>query len=151
MPSEGNTIGKGRPRGSRNKRTVFQEALESHGLQAISQLKLLAFRPNPDMTALRLYVERLVAIPKPANSQFRLPRVRTAADLPEALSALTQAVSRGRLSAQEGEAVARIIEGQRHTFEAGEFDKRLRALEQGGQEIPLKPMEPIPDKDDEDP
>src|ERR1700674_1950005 len=100
-------------KGSRNKRTLFQEALESHGLQAISQLKLLAFRPNPDMTALRLYVERLVAIPKPANSQFRLPRVRTAADLPEALSALTQAVSRGRLSAQEGEAVARIIEGQR--------------------------------------
>jgi CheY-like chemotaxis protein len=129
----GNTIGKGRPRGSRNKRTVFQEALESHGLQAISQLKLLAFRPNPDMTALQLYV------------------VRTAADLPEALSALTQAVSRGRLSAQEGEAVARIIEGQRHTFEAGEFDKRLRALEQGGQEIPLKPIEPIPDQDDEDP
>jgi hypothetical protein len=64
----GNTIGKGRPRGSRNKRTVFQEALESHGLQAISQLKLLAFRPNPDMTALRLYVERLVAIPKPEQS-----------------------------------------------------------------------------------
>jgi len=67
------------------------------------------------------------------------------------LSSPLQAHSWIRKCWQQGEAVARIIEGQRHTFEAGEFDKRLRALEQGGQEIPLKPMEPIPDKDDEDP
>ena len=143
----GNTIGKGRPRGSRNKRTIYQEALESHALPIINKMKLLALREIPDMTALCSCFERLIPIPKPANSRFRLPRVRTPADLPKMISAVERAVGSGQASAQEGLAMAKITELHRHAFEIGDIDQRIRALEQGSQEIPLEPIEPIPDKD----
>ena len=142
----GNKIGKGRPPGTRNKRTIFQEALESHGVEIINQAKLLALRPNPDMTALRLCFEGLVAKPKPPNSRFRLPGMRTPADLLKVFSALERAVAAGQTSAQDGFAVAEIIEHHRRAFETGEIDQRLRALEEGGQKIPLLPIEPILDK-----
>ena len=142
----GNTMGKGRPRGSRNKRTIYQEALESHALPIINKMKLLALRENPDMTALCACFERLIPIPKPANARFRLPRVQSPADLSKVLSAVTRAVAAGQLSAQEGLAMAQMIEGHRRAFETAGFDQRIRALEQGGQEIPLEPIEPIPDK-----
>jgi hypothetical protein len=147
----GNTLGKGRPPGTRNKRTIFQETLGSHGVEIINQVKLLALRPNPDIRALRLCVERLVPIPKPPNSRFRLPPMRAPADLLKAFSALERAVASGQTSAQDGLAVAEIIERHRRAYETGEIDQRLRALEQGGQEIPLEPIVQIPDKKDEDP
>jgi hypothetical protein len=55
--------------------------------------------------------------------------VETAANLIEAISAVMRAVAGGRLSAQDGESVARIIESQRRTLETEEFDARLRVLE----------------------
>ena len=142
----GNTMGKGRPRGSRNKRTIYQEALESHALPIIHKMKFQALKEIPDMTALCACFERLIPIPKPANSRFRLPRVRTPADLPSMISAVERAVATGQTSAQDGLAVAEIIEHHRRAFETGEIDQRLRALEEGGQKIPLLPIEPILDK-----
>lgn len=150
----GNRVGKGRPPGTRNKRTIWQEALESHAPQIINQVKLLALRPIPDMTALRLCFEGLVPKAKPSNSRFRLPRMRTPADLPKALSALERAAGTGQLSAQEGWAMAQIIDSHRRAFETAGFDQRLRALEEGCQEIPLEPIEPTTDKpakEDKDP
>ena len=139
----GNRLGKGRPPGTPNKRTIWQEALESHGVQIINQVKLLALRPNPDVRALRLCLERLVPIAKPPNSRFRLPHVRTASDLPKVLSAVERAVAGGQLNAQDGAAITQITEGHRRAFETGEIDQRLRALEEGGQKIPLLLIEPI--------
>ena len=142
----GNRMGKGRPPGTRNKRTIWQEALESHALPIVDKMKLVALRPNHDMTALRLCFERLVLIPKPANPRFRLPRIRTPADLTNGFSAVERAVARGQLCAQEGLAMAQIIESHRAMFETEDFDQRIRAVEEGGQEISVEPIEPIPDK-----
>ena len=44
---KGNKMGRGRPPGSRNKRTVFQEAMEEHGVPLIKQCKLLALKGDP--------------------------------------------------------------------------------------------------------
>ena len=114
----GNKHGKGRPRGSRNKRTMFQEVLESRGEAIIKQSQLLALKG--DSTALRLCMERLVPIPKPATSRFRLPPMRTAQDVTKVLPAVMRHVSNGRLSAQEGESIARVIDTQLRTIETGE-------------------------------
>jgi hypothetical protein len=57
----------------------------------------------------------------------------------------------GKLNAQEVAAMAQITDAQRRAFETGEIDQRVRALEQGGQEIPLEPIVQIPDKKDEEP
>jgi hypothetical protein len=123
----GNKLGKGRTRGSRNKRTALVELMEDHGAAMIKQCQVLAMKG--DSTALRLCMERLMPPCRAPNSRFRLPPMKTTADLVNALPVVAQEVARGRLSAQEGESIARIMETQRHTLEAEDFERRLRALE----------------------
>jgi hypothetical protein len=124
----GNKAGKGRLPGSRNRKTIFQEALDKDGEKIIQQIKLRALESDP--TAMRLCMERLLPVSKALNARFRLPPVDTAAGLSAAISAAMQAVAKGELSAQEGESVAKIIESQRRNIEAGEFDARIRILEE---------------------
>jgi hypothetical protein len=50
--------------------------------------------------------------------------------LVKALPRIMQEVARGRLSALEGEAIASMLESQRHAIETEEFDARLKAIEQ---------------------
>ena len=128
----GNTSGEGRPLGSRNKRTVFAEMMESHGEAVIKQCQVLAMKGDP--TALRLCIERLVAPCKSSTKPFRLPSVKTTADVGKALQAVLKLVARGRLSAQEGEALAAILDNQRTALETEEFAMRLRALEEKSRE-----------------
>lgn len=126
---QGNAEGKGRPIGSRNRKTIFQEALEKDGEKIIQKVKQRALRADP--VAMRLCMERLVPVAKEPNARFQLPAVETAANLTEAISAVTKAVSEGELSAQEGESVANIVESQRRNIEVREFDARLKVLEEG--------------------
>jgi len=123
----GNKLGRGRPPGSRNKRTLFLEAMEKNGVSLIQQCQAQAFKG--DATALRLCIERLLPVCKVPSSRFRLPPVRTADDLAKALPAVLHPVARGQLNAQEGEAVASMLDSHRRAIEAAEFEVRLRALE----------------------
>jgi hypothetical protein len=123
----GNKMGKGRPRGSRNKRSVFMDMMESHGETIIKQCQVMALEKNP--IAMRLCMERLLAPCKAPNTRFRLPAATSATELVKALGAVMQQVARGHLSAQEGEAMAGMIESLRRTIETEEFEQRLRAVE----------------------
>jgi hypothetical protein len=130
----GNKMGKGRPPGSRNQRTVFSEMMDSHGEALIKQCQVLALKGDP--TALRLCLERLLPPCKPPNNRFLLPAVRTASDVGLALQSVLQEVARGRLSAQEGEAIAAILENHRRAIDSEEFGQRLQALERQVAESP---------------
>lgn len=123
----GNTMGRGRPRGSQNRRTLFIKALEGHGDAIIKQCMVLALKG--DHTALRLCMERLLPPCRPSGHRFRLPAVRSVADLGPAFQAVLQEVAGGRMAAEEGEAISRVLENRRRLGEAEEFDSRLRALE----------------------
>jgi hypothetical protein len=107
---------------------VFREALDKDGMAIIRMVKNLALKR--DRAALKLCMKRLVPVAKTPSSRFELPPTDTAAELTADISAVARAVSQGQLSAQEGEAVAKIIESQRRTLEAEEFDARLKALEE---------------------
>lgn len=121
----GNKFGKGRPPGSRNKRTIFIEALEGNGLKIIESIKRAALKGDP--TAMRLCMERLMPV---SRTRFKLGPVATPANLTNAISDVTQAVSEAELSPREGESVAKIVESQRRNFELHGIDVRIRALEQ---------------------
>lgn len=129
----GNQEGKGRPRGSRNKLTLFQRALEKDGLAILETIKQQALKSDP--TAMRLCMERLVPIAKAPRARFELPPIEKAADLTQALAAVASEVADGELSAQEGEAVAKMIESQRRLIESAEFEARLKALEEGQRKL----------------
>lgn len=124
----GNTAGKGRPQGSCNKRSIFQEALEVDGEAIIQKIKKLALKANS--TAMRLCMERLLPVAQRTNVEFRMPRVETAASLTEAGASVTEAVSSGLLSPQEGEAIAKMLESQRRNIETGEIEGRVKSLEE---------------------
>lgn len=123
----GNTMGQGRPRGSRNKRTMLTELMQDHGEAMIKQCQVLALQGDP--TALRLCMERLLPPCKPSNNRFRMPQLKTMADIVKAFPVLARAVASGKLSAQEGEAISRIFEGHRRAIADEDFEKRLLALE----------------------
>src|SRR5438552_3255675 len=124
----GNQKGRGRPRGSRNKKTLFFEEFQKNGLDAIRMCKVLALKGN--QPALDSWLDRLEPRRKPANSRFKLPPIRTTEDLVKVLPAVLQAVARGQVSAQECEAIGRILESQQRVIEASEYEPRIRALEQ---------------------
>jgi hypothetical protein len=94
----GNKFGKGRIRGSRNKRTALVELMEDHGAALIKQCQVLALKG--DSTALRLCIERLMPPCRAPNNRFRLPPMKTLADLAKAQPAVAQEVARGRLTAR---------------------------------------------------
>jgi hypothetical protein len=121
-------MGGGRPPGSRNRRTMFFEEFQKNGIVAIQKTKHEALQGN--IQALNSWLDRLVPRCKPQNSRFRLPPMRTTEDLVKVLPAALEAIARGQLSAQDGEAIARIVQSQQRVIESAEFDQRLRALEQ---------------------
>jgi hypothetical protein len=97
-----------------------------------------------DPTALRLCMERLLPPCKPSNNRFQLPAVKTASDVGLALQSVLQEVARGRLSAQEGEAIRGSLENHRRAIETEEFGKRLEALEQETSERPQRKVRKHP-------
>ena len=124
----GNKAGRGRPLGSRNKSNQFAEEFQKDGLRAIQKNKLQAF--NGNQRAIDIWLDRLAPRLKPPNSRFRLPSMRTPADLAKVLPAVLQAIASGKINAQEGEAIARIIESQAKVLEMVDFHARLQVVEQ---------------------
>jgi len=116
----GNRMGRGRPPGSRNKKTALAEAMENYGEAIVKQCQLEAMKGKP--TALRLCMERLLPPCKPSNHRFRLPAVKTAADLGPAWQSVVRQVARGKLSAQEGEAMASMLDIRRRAIESEQRD-----------------------------
>jgi len=122
-----NTMGRGRPPGSRNKRTLFAEEFQKNGLDAIRHCKLQALQGN--QRALETWIAHLEAPCRPRHNRFRLPALKLPADWVQVLPAVMQAVASGKISAQDGEAIARIVQSQQQVIESIDFDKRLRAVE----------------------
>ena len=124
----GNTFGKGRPPGSRNKKTRFLESLENHGEAIIEKTKVLALHGNP--TALRLCLERLIPVAKAPATRFRLPKIETPADLKNVLPGVMNGTAKGRGNAFEAEAIAKVVDTHVRTMDAGEFHERILVLEE---------------------
>src|SRR3954464_5825659 len=91
----GNKCGRGRPRGSRNKRILaWEEMLGEHGEALVKKCVVMAMQG--DRAAMRLCMERLVPPCKQSPAQFPLPSFTTAAELVRAQAAVLDASSRGQ-------------------------------------------------------
>ena len=58
-----------------------------------------------------------------------MPPLQSAEDATKAMAAVTEAVAAGELTLAEAETASAFVERFVRTLEAGEFEKRLRALE----------------------
>src|SRR5258708_10363080 len=125
----GNKLGKGRPKGSRNKATLaLQEMLEDSGMGILARLRLMALQG--DRTAMRLCLERLLPVRKGRPVYFRLPVMNTVADVAKAQRMVLQQVSKGFLTPEEGQSVSGMIQTTLQCLLAGDLLPRLEKLEQ---------------------
>ena len=119
----------GRPKGARNRATVAVETLIEGEAEKLAR-KAVALALDGDTVALRLCLERIAPVRKGRPVVLELPKIEGAADVLAALSAVIAAVGEGRLTPEEGAAVAGVLEGGRKTIELVEIERRLVALEQ---------------------
>jgi hypothetical protein len=126
----GNKIGRGRPPGSRNKVTrarAVQELFDRYGESLTKKCISMAGESSP--TAMRLCMERVMPAPRHRALKFKLPPVKTIADVDAASESMLDAVARGQLTPAEGLTVSLLLEVRRRVIETQEQEQRIRALE----------------------
>src|SRR5260370_20058554 len=126
----GNTFGRGRQRGSRNKATIaLQEMLDGHGESITRKCALLALKGEP--TALRLCMERLIPPRKEHPVISKLPAATTATEVAAAVDAVLQGVARGQLTPVGRQMIAAILESTRKAIQTEAHDARIPGLGTG--------------------
>jgi Family of unknown function (DUF5681) len=119
---------KGRPQGSRNKATLAALALLGNDLEAVTE-KLVGKAKAGEAWAIKLVLDKLVPNAKDAPVSFRLPRLEKAAELREALASILRAVSQGKITPDEGQAVAALLNGLGLALIVEELEAQLEHLQ----------------------
>jgi hypothetical protein len=100
---------KGRPKGALNKATLAaQHLLDGEAEEITRKVIDLAKQGNP--MALKCCLERLLPRRKDRPISLNLPKVKTQADVPQALRAILAAVSRGDITPSEADILAGLVE-----------------------------------------
>ncbi|WP_243312349.1 DUF5681 domain-containing protein [Fundidesulfovibrio agrisoli] len=119
----------GCPTGSRHKATLAVLALLDGEAETLTR-KAVEMALAGDSVAMRLCLERLAPPRKDSPVTLAgLPKIECAADLPKATCAILEAVARGDITPNEGQALAGLLESHRKTLETAEIEQRLSALE----------------------
>jgi len=120
---------KGRPKGSRNRTTLAVESLLDGQAETLTQ-KAIDLALSGDLIALRICLDRILPVRKDRPIEFVLPPIETVADAPRAISAITSAVARGEITANEAADVSRLVEIFVRATEACDLEKRLKTVEE---------------------
>lgn len=130
---------KGRPSGRTKVTLAIEALLGDEGERLTRRAVEMALAGDP--VALRLCLERICPVRKSAPVVFPLPAMKSIADLPAAIGAVSQAMSLGELTPDEAMSVTAVLDVQRKAFELSNMEQRLRALEEA-QGTSQKPAEP---------
>ena len=118
----------GRPKGSRNKRTLLAEKIMAEDLEGVARAVVQAAR-NGDMAAARIILDRLAPVRRGRPVQFDLPDGNNAESLSVAFGAVLRAVAAGEITPEEGAAVATVLEARRRAIETADLEARIAAVE----------------------
>lgn len=119
----------GRPRGSRNKKTIALESLVDGEAEAVMQ-KLITMAKMGDNVAMRLCVERMMAPRRERPVPLALPRIETDADARRASADVIEALAEGEVTPKEAEHLLRTIAGATMILQSSEVAGRLSRIEQ---------------------
>jgi len=119
----------GKPKGAKNHATRAVQALIDGQADALVG-KALELALSGDGPVLRAMLDRLCPPRKDSPITLAgLPKVVGVADLPKATAAILEAVTAGRITPSEGQALAGLLEGHRRAVEISEIEARITALE----------------------
>jgi hypothetical protein len=128
----GNKFGRGRPPGSRNKRSLGAvQLLESHGESVVG--KALVEAMKGDIQMLRTLVGHLLPRRRDVPVKTGPLPVHTTEELAQSSEAVLQRVILGQITLPEAHQLMDLIESQRRVMETRDLDARLRALEKATQ------------------
>ena len=119
----------GRPRGSRNKKTLFLEALLDGESETLMR-RLIGLAKMGDDLAMRLCVERMMPPRRDRPVPLPLPRIETEADARRASSEVIEALSEGEVTPKEAEQLLRAIAGAGVIMQSGEMAERMKWIQE---------------------
>jgi hypothetical protein len=124
----GNSFGRGRPTGSRNKSTAAALALLGEHAEALMK-KCIAEALKGNMVAMRLCIERILPAVQEGAIKFKVGPTSTCAEVGQMQDSILEEVGKGRIVPHQGAIVVSILDGKRLVLESTGLEERLRAVE----------------------
>lgn len=119
----------GKPKGCRSRAVMAAQALIDGKAEEVVN-KAIELAISGDGPVLRAILDRLCPPRKDAPVKVTLPAIKSAADIPAAMSSILAAVAVGKLTPSEAAALAGLLEAHRKALETSELEQRIAALEQ---------------------
>jgi hypothetical protein len=119
----------GRPRGSRNKKTLMLEALLDDESEALMR-RVIGLAKMGDDVAMRLVFARMLPPRRERPVPLPLPRIEGEADARRASADVIEALSAGEISPKEAEHVLRAIAGAAMVMQSSEMGERMKWLQE---------------------
>ena len=119
----------GRPKGSRNRRTVLVEQLMEGDLEEVTRAVLQAAKGG-DIAAAKLVLDRICPVRKGYPVEIQAPKTLDPTGLDEAFVSVIKAMAAGEVSPAEALEISNVLEARRRTIETVELETRLRTIEE---------------------
>jgi len=119
----------GRPRGSRNKKTLMLEALLDEESETLMR-RVIGLAKMGDDVAMRLVFARMLPPRRDRPVPIELPRIESEADARRASGDVMEALGSGEITPQEAEQVLRVVAGAAVVMQASEMGSRIRWLQE---------------------
>jgi hypothetical protein len=138
----------GRPRGSRNKRTVLLENI-LHGEGETIMRKLIELANRGELGAIRMCMDRLLPAAKGESVACDMPPMNNPMDAVAAMTGVFEALRVGDLTSAEADKVAKLVHTWMRTMVVVTHEARIREIEkQKGIADPWLHGEPAESGDD---
>ena len=124
----GNKLGRGRPKGSRNKVTAEAQELLYEFKEPLLR-KCIAKAIGGDVRALALCIERILPPLREPTVRFRMPKVEKVNDAERASQIVMENLAKGNLTPNEAETIHRLVANVRDHLVVADFGQRIAKVE----------------------
>lgn len=128
----GNKLGRGRPKGSRNKVTHEAQKLFDKHAAAIIALAINKSRENAPI--LRMLASRIVPQQREAPLKLGNLATKTLEDLDLVSEILLEKAISGKIAPSDAQEISTMLENRRRVIETRDLNRRIKALEDSAHE-----------------
>lgn len=129
----GNQFGRGRPRGSKNKRTVAQATLEQFAEPLIK--KSVAQALEGDASMLRFLADRLLPASGERAVRMKIPSLDQIQGVEQIQQKIIEQVTSGKITASDAEKLHAMLQNHRDNIENRETQSRLVEVEKIARQV----------------
>ncbi len=124
--ASGNPAGRP-PSGANRAAALIEEALAGQAEALAAKVVHMAL--SGDMLAMRLCLERMLAVRRERHMTLQLPAPTAAADIMGGFARVVEAISQGQLTPTETDSLSGLLESARRAIESTDIERRVEELE----------------------